>query len=117
MRLVAARIVMRQAREVSNHETPKPRRDSRHNRNAADDLYSTLLELNMKYLLILTIGTAIGYLTGSHSARYQRSHDLQALIDIEATKRRADGFYRRGDILTEHEPAESSAGVAREVLR
>ena len=71
----------------------------------------------MNYLIALAIGTAIGYLIGSHSARYQRSHDLQALIDIEATKRRADGLCRRGDILTEYEPAESSAGVAREVSR
>jgi hypothetical protein len=71
----------------------------------------------MNYLIALAIGTAIGYLIGSHSARYQRSHDLQALIDIEATKRRADGIHRRGDLLTEYEPAESSAGVAREVQR
>jgi hypothetical protein len=71
----------------------------------------------MNYLIALVIGAALGYLIGSRSARYQRSHDLQALIDIEATKRRADGLNRRGDILTEYEPAESSAGVAREVLR
>ena len=69
------------------------------------------------YIVIFTIGLATGYLIGSHSARYQRSHDLQALIDIEATKRRADGLHRRGDMLTENEPAESSAGVAREVAR
>jgi hypothetical protein len=71
----------------------------------------------MNHLIALAVGTAIGYLTGSHSARYQRSHDLQALIDIEATKRRADGIRRRGDLWTEYEPAESSAGVAREVSR
>jgi hypothetical protein len=71
----------------------------------------------MSYLIALAIGLAAGYLIGSHSARYQRSHDLQALIDIEATKRRADGLYRRGDLLTEYEPAESSAGVAREIQR
>lgn len=71
----------------------------------------------MTYILVLTIGLLSGYLIGSSGARYQRSHELQALIDIEATKRRADGLSRRGDILTEYEPAESSAGVAREVLR
>jgi hypothetical protein len=71
----------------------------------------------MNYILVLTIGLAAGYLIGSTGARYQRSHDLQALIDIQATSRRADGLYRRGDILTEYEPAESSAGVAREVSR
>jgi hypothetical protein len=71
----------------------------------------------MNYLIALAIGTAIGYLIGSTGTRYQRSHDLQALIDIEATRRRADGIHRRGDLLTEYEPAESSAGVAREVQR
>ena len=71
----------------------------------------------MTQLIVFIICLAAGYLIGSPSARYQRSHDLQALIDIEATKRRADGLHRRGDILTEYEPAESSAGVAREVLR
>jgi hypothetical protein len=71
----------------------------------------------MTYILVLTIGLAAGYLIGSHSARYQRTSDLQALIDQDATKRRADGLYRRGDLLTEYEPAESSAGVAREVSR
>ena len=69
------------------------------------------------YIVILAIGLAAGYLIGSHSARYQRTSDLQALIDIDATKRRADGLYRRGDLLTEYEPAESSAGVAREIKR
>ena len=71
----------------------------------------------MTYLLVLTIGLSIGYLLGSRSARYQRSHDLQALIDIEATSRRADGIHRRGDILTEYERLESGAGFAREVSR
>jgi len=69
------------------------------------------------YIVILAVGLAAGNLIGSPRARYQRSHDLQALIDIEATRRRADGIHRRGDILTEYEPAESSAGVAREVQR
>jgi hypothetical protein len=71
----------------------------------------------MTYILVLTIGLAIGYLIGSAGTRYQRNSDLQALIDIEATNRRADGLHRKGDLLTEHEPAESSAGVAREVQR
>ena len=71
----------------------------------------------MNYLIALAIGTAIGYLIGSHSARYQRTSDLQALIDIDATKRRADVIDRRVELLTEYEPAESSAGVAREMLR
>jgi hypothetical protein len=71
----------------------------------------------MTYLLVLTIGLATGYLIGSRSARYQRSHDLQALIDIEATSRRADGIHRRGDLLTEYERLESGAGFAREVQR
>jgi len=74
-------------------------------------------ENNMTQLIVFIIGLAAGYLIGSHSARYQRSHDLQALIDQDATSRRADGLYRRGDILTEYEPAESSAGVARETQR
>jgi len=71
----------------------------------------------MTHAIVLIIGLLSGYLIGSHGARYQRSHDLQALIDQDSTKRRADGLYRKGDILTEYEPAESSAGVAREVLR
>jgi hypothetical protein len=71
----------------------------------------------MNYLIALAIGLATGYLIGSRSARYQRSHDLQALIDIEATKRKADGIHRKGDLLTEHEHLESWAGVAREVAR
>jgi hypothetical protein len=71
----------------------------------------------MTYILVLTIGLSIGYLIGSRNARYQRCHDLQALIDIEATSRRADGIHRRGDLLTEHERLESWAGVAREVQR
>ena len=69
------------------------------------------------YIVILAIGLAAGYLIGSRSARYQRTNDLQALIDQDATKRRADGLYRRGDLLAEYEPAESSAGVAREIKR
>jgi hypothetical protein len=71
----------------------------------------------MNYLIALAVGLSIGYLIGSHGTRYQRSHDLQALIDIEATRRIADGIRRRGDLWTEYEPAESSAGVAREISR
>jgi hypothetical protein len=71
----------------------------------------------MTYILVLTIGLLSGYLIGSVGARYHRTSDLQALIDQDATSRRADGLYRRGDILTQYEPAESSAGVARETKR
>jgi hypothetical protein len=71
----------------------------------------------MTHLTVLIIGLLSGYLLGSAGARYQRTSDIQAMIDIEATNRRADGIHRKGDLLTEHEPAESSAGVAREVLR
>ena len=71
----------------------------------------------MNYLIALVIGTAIGYLVGSFGSRYQRSHDLQALIDMESTRRRADGIHRRGDLLTEYEPAESGAGFAKEIKR
>jgi len=71
----------------------------------------------MNHLIALVIGTAIGYLIGSRNARYQRSNDLQALIDQDATKRRADGIHRKGDLLTEHERLESWAGVARKVSR
>jgi len=68
-------------------------------------------------LIILIIGIALGYLIGSAGSRYQRSNDLQALIDQDATKRRADGIHRKGDLLTEHERLESWAGVAREIKR
>ena len=71
----------------------------------------------MNYLITLAIGTAIGYLIGTYGSRYQRTDDIQKLIDIDKSQRKADGIHRRGDILTEYEPAESSAGVAREVLR
>ena len=70
-----------------------------------------------QYLIVLFIGLLSGYLIGTSGARYQRSHDLQALIDIDATSRRADGIYRRGDLLTETEPLDSWAGNAREVQR
>jgi hypothetical protein len=71
----------------------------------------------MTPLIGFIIGLSIGYLLGSAGSRYQRPSDLQALIDLDATQRRADGLSRRGDLWTEYEPAESAAGVAREVLR
>ena len=71
----------------------------------------------MTHLTVLIIGLLSGYLIGSAGTRYQRNSDIQAMIDIEATSRLADGLHRKGDLLTEHEPADSSAGVAREVLR
>lgn len=70
-----------------------------------------------QFLIVLIIGICTGYLLGSASVRYQRSRDMQDLIDLEATSRRADGLYRRGDLLTEHEVAESSAGRSREITR
>jgi len=71
----------------------------------------------LEYLIILAMGIAAGYLIGSVGAKQQRNEDIQRLIDLEATSRRADGLYRRGDILTQYEAVESSAGVAREMLR
>jgi hypothetical protein len=71
----------------------------------------------MTHLTVLIIGLLSGYLVGSAGVRYQRNSDLQAMIDIEATTRRADGIHRKGDLLTEYEPAESSAGCAREISR
>lgn len=70
-----------------------------------------------QYLIMLAIGLLSGYLIGSAGNRYQRSRDMQDLIDLEATSRRADGLYRKGDLLTEHEAAESSAGRSREIAR
>ena len=71
----------------------------------------------IEYLVVLTMGIAAGYVIGSSGSRYQRSRDLQALIDLESVQRKADGIYRRGDELTETEPLESWAGDAREVRR
>lgn len=68
-------------------------------------------------LIILIIGTAIGYLIGTHSTRYQRSDDIQRLIDIDAKQRKADGIHRVGDIHTEYQAHECGAGRPREVAR
>lgn len=69
------------------------------------------------HLIVLTIGLLSGYLIGSAGARYQRSRDLQRLIDLEAIQRKADGLYRRGDLLTETEPVECGVIRTREVTR
>ena len=71
----------------------------------------------MTHFLVLILGIAAGYLFGSAGCRYHRSDELQRLIDIEATKRRADGIHRKGDLLTEYERAECAAGRSREVTR
>lgn len=68
-------------------------------------------------LIILIIGLAIGYLIGTHSTRYQRADDIQRLIDIDATQRKADGAYRVGDTMTEYQAHECGAGRPREVAR
>jgi hypothetical protein len=68
-------------------------------------------------LIILIIGTAIGYLIGTYSTRYERSDDIQRLIDIDATQRKADGIHRVGDIHTEYQAHECGAGRPREVAR
>ena len=68
-------------------------------------------------LIILIIGIALGYLIGSAGSRYQRSDDIQRLIDIDATQRKADGIHRVGDIHTEYQAHECGAGRPREVSR
>ncbi len=68
-------------------------------------------------LIILIIGIALGYLIGTHSTRYQRTDDIQRLIDIDATQRKADGIHRVGDIYTEYQAHECGAGRPREVAR
>ena len=70
-----------------------------------------------QYLIVLIIGIASGYLIGTHSARYQRSDDIQRLIDIDAKQRKADGIHRVGDIHTEYQAHECGAGRPREVAR
>jgi len=60
-------------------------------------------------LIILVIGIASGYLIGTHSTRYQRSDDIQRLIDIDAKQRKADGAYRVGDATTEYQAHECVA--------
>ncbi len=71
----------------------------------------------MNYLITFAIGTAIGYLIGTHGTRYQRGDDIQRLIDIDATQRKADGIHRVGDIYTEYQAHECGAGRPREVTR
>jgi hypothetical protein len=70
-----------------------------------------------QYLIVLFIGLLSGYLIGTAGLRYQRTNEIQRLIDIEATKRKADGLYRVGDDLTETEPVESGVISTREVRR
>lgn len=71
----------------------------------------------IEYLIVLAMGIAAGYLIGSAGCRYQRNDSLQSLIDIEATRRKADGLYRRGDLLTETEPVECGVIRTRELSR
>lgn len=70
-----------------------------------------------QYLIVLIIGIASGYLIGTHSTRYQRTDDIQKLIDIDAKQRKADGIHRVGDIHTEYQAHECGAGRPREVAR
>lgn len=70
-----------------------------------------------QYLMVLFIGLLSGYLIGSSGVRYQRSADLQLLIDLEAAKRKDDGVYRTGDLLTETRPFECGVICTREVAR
>ena len=70
-----------------------------------------------QYLIVLIIGIASGYLIGTHSTRYQRGDDIQRLIDIDATQRKADGAYRVGDDFTQYKSHECGAGRPREVAR
>lgn len=70
-----------------------------------------------QYLIVLTIGICTGYLLGSVGTRYQRTDDIQRLIDIDQAQRKADGAYRVGDDFTEHQRHQSGAGRSREVAR
>jgi hypothetical protein len=71
----------------------------------------------MTHVVLLFIGLLSGYLVGSAGVRYQRTDDIQRLIDIEATQRKADGAYRVGDDSTEYQAHECGAGKPREVAR
>ena len=71
----------------------------------------------MTHLTVLMIGLLSGYLLGSAGTRYQRTDDIQRLIDIDASQRKADGVYRTGDDSTEYQRHESGAGKPREVAR
>ena len=70
-----------------------------------------------QYLIVLIIGICTGYLFGSAGNRYQRTDDIQRLIDIDASQRKADGAYRVGDDFTEYKWHECGAGKPREVAR
>lgn len=70
-----------------------------------------------EYLIVLIIGICTGYLLGSASVRYQRTDDIQRLIDIDASQRKADGAYRVGDESTEYQRHVCGAGRSREVSR
>lgn len=70
-----------------------------------------------QYLIVLTIGICTGYLLGSVGTRYQRTDDIQRLIDIDQAQRKADGAYRVGDDFTEYQRHQSGAGRSREVAR
>ena len=69
------------------------------------------------HLIVLAIGLLSGYLLGSSGVRYQRSNDLQLLIDLEAAKRKDDGWYRQGDEATETKPTECGVIRTREISR
>ena len=71
----------------------------------------------MTHLTVLMIGLLSGYLLGSAGVRYQRTDDIQRLIDIDQAQRRADGAYRTGDDFTEYQRHECGAGKPREVAR
>ena len=71
----------------------------------------------MTHLIVLTIGLLSGYLIGSAGVRYQRTDDIQRLIDIDQAQRRADGAYRVGDDSTEYQRHDCGAGRSREVAR
>jgi hypothetical protein len=70
-----------------------------------------------QYLIVLIIGLLSGYLVGSAGVRYQRTDDIQKLIDIDAKQRKADGAYRIGDEFTEYKSHDCGAGRPREVAR
>ena len=71
----------------------------------------------MTHLTVLIIGLLSGYLIGSAGTRYQRTDDIQRLIDIDARQRKADGAYRIGDDFTEYQRHVCGAGRSREVSR
>jgi hypothetical protein len=70
-----------------------------------------------QYLIVLFIGLLSGYLLGSAGGRYQRTDDIQRLIDIDASQRKADGAYRVGDDSTEYQRHSCGAGKPREISR